>query len=271
MAMLFGGGGIRASCGSPSRSPTSVADRTRVSSASTSEREPEAEDEAEDQAEHRVLLRRRGDLAGAVRRADHVGPRGLQRLQRRELLILVAQAGRELGAVLALGRQLVEPLRDLGASTADGIRVELTAVGRERLRVCGRERSPPLRVAVRDGEGEDARVALRRDARRCRAARRPRFPSARERNGALRDGRDLRERRLRVGQLDRVDVLGADPGERAGEVLGAEVHLRRRLILSGLARREDVRRDGDDDRADEDDPLSAAENAQIRGQRSCLM
>ena len=77
---------------------------------------------------------------------------------------------------------------------------------------------------------------------------------------------------LERGLVTQADLEAAIAEQaRTGQVLGAEVHLRRRLILSRLARREPVRQDGDDDRADEDDPLSAAQNAQICGQRSNLM
>ncbi len=97
------------------------------------ERQAEPEDDAEDEAEHRVLPGRRRDLAGAFRRSDHVGPRGLQRLERRELLILVAQADGELGADLAVGLQLLELLCDLGSGPANRVRVELATVRGEGL------------------------------------------------------------------------------------------------------------------------------------------
>ena len=90
-ASFFGGGGIRASSGSPSTSPISVAERTRVSSASIPKARPRAEYEPERQTENDVSGGRWLHLHSAVGAADHEGPRGLQRLQGRELLLLLGE------------------------------------------------------------------------------------------------------------------------------------------------------------------------------------
>ena len=103
------------------------------------EGEPEPEDEAQHQAYQSVLAWGRRDLSRTVRLADHVRPGRLQRLERCELLVLVAKADGELRVVQAARREPVELLADLHAGASHGVRVELPPIAREGLRVRGRQ------------------------------------------------------------------------------------------------------------------------------------
>ena len=74
------------------------------------ESEPDPENRAEEQRDHGVPARLGRYLGGSLRAADHIGSRGLKGLQRGELLILVAQAGREGTPGFTTGLQGVEAI-----------------------------------------------------------------------------------------------------------------------------------------------------------------
>ena len=167
--------------------------------------------------------------------------------------------------MVALGLELRDLGLDLILGEAERMRVELEAVLGELPGVLGRELLRLLPALVLHRELDQVGVPLGVDARGLEKLPHGEPLDADRIDGALRDVRHAGELRLGLGDTLGLLVDGRVlcSGERGGEVLAGEQHLRGGFVERGLPEREEHRGSRSEHEGGQNDPLVPQNDAEV--------
>jgi hypothetical protein len=228
------------------------------------EAEADPEEQSEDAVPHGLGL----NLPGGVRRPHERGRRGLQRLDRAELLFLLGEVLVERRLLLSFGLQLVEPGGHFPPRSDDGSGIELALVPDELPRVDGGKLDRRRGVPIVHEEAKEVGVGVRRDGRSAEEGIGIQPVHARRRYHALGEGGNPRELGLCLCNPLRkvIDAWVRNAVQAGGEVLATEQHVRGRLVKRLLAQgQEHGSKRNQQDRL-RDDPLTPPDHAQVVAQ-----